>query len=220
METTEIKTEDKKTNCHKWLIKSCQLSNLYQRLLSQEAADVTAEFLHQKGRNLFADHNSTTVEQCQTSKQMLSLQKKAFECLLLYSVTFLVVSRRGWAHQLYTGQAPISLLLMSLERKEMKQSRLIETKSTPCLCELPFSWLKTLTVGNYSAGEHQSLKLMCNQGLEPDIKENLTIFGSHKHPCKYNCWDHCVPAASLQSLICAPAALWLYCTGQGKNWKK
>lgn len=78
----------------------------------------------------------------------------------------------------------ISMLLTSVDRKEMEQSRLIETKSTPHLCELPLSWLKTLTVGNYSAGEHQPLKLMCNHELEPDIKENLTIFGSHKHPCK------------------------------------
>lgn len=52
----EINTESKKTNCHKWLIRSRQPSNLYQRLLSQKAADVTAEFLHQKGCNLFADH--------------------------------------------------------------------------------------------------------------------------------------------------------------------
>lgn len=78
--------------------------------------------------------------------------------------------------------------------KQMKQSRLIETKSTPCLCELPFSWLKTLTVGNYRAAEHQSLKLMCNQRLEPDIKENLTFFGSQKPPCIYNSKDHCDPA--------------------------
>lgn len=71
---------------------------------------------------------------------------------------------------------PVSMLLTSLERREMKQSRLIETESTPYLCELPFSWLRTLTVGNYSAGEHQSLQLMCIHRLEPDIKGNLTIW--------------------------------------------
>lgn len=78
----------------------------------------------------------------------------------------------------------------------MKQSSLIEAKSTPCLCWLPFSWLKTLTVGNYSAGEQQSLKLMCNHRLEPDIKLNLAIFGSHKHPCINKCCAHCISAAS------------------------
>lgn len=78
----------------------------------------------------------------------------------------------------------------------MKQSSLIEAKSTPCLCWLPFSWLKTLTVGNYSAGEQQSLKLMCNHRLEPDIKLNLAIFGSHKHPCINTCCAHCISAAS------------------------
>lgn len=63
-------------------------------------------------------------------------------------------------------------------------------------------WLETLTLGNYSAGEQQPLKLMCNHRLEPDIKTNLTIFGSHKHHCKYDRWDHCVPAASRnQSLV-------------------
>ena len=78
--------------------------------------------------------------------------------------------------------ANLTTLLLSPEREGMKQRGLIESKSTPCLRELPFSWLKTLTVGNYSAGEHQSLKLMCNHRLEPDIKDILSIFGSHKHP--------------------------------------
>ncbi len=139
---------------------------------------------------------NSTVEQCQTSKWLLSLQRKLLyaSCFILWH--FPIVSRRGWAHQPYVGQMPISMLLMSLEREEMKRRTLIEAKSTPCLCELPFSWLKTLTVGNYSAREHQSLKLMCNHRLEPDIKKNLTIFGSHKHPCKYKCWDHCVPAVT------------------------
>lgn len=83
----------------------------------------------------------------------------------------------------------------------MKQSSLIEAKSTPCLCWLPFSWLKTLTVGNYSAGEQQSLKLMCNHRLEPDIKLNLAIFGSHKHPCINKCCAHCISAASLHNSV-------------------
>lgn len=84
----------------------------------------------------------------------------------------------------------------------MKQSSLIEAKSTPCLCWLPFSWLKTLTVGNYSAGEQQSLKLMCNHRLEPDIKLNLAIFGSHKHPCINKCCAFLLPPHITQLYIC------------------
>lgn len=212
--STNKTLETKKTNCHKWLIISCQQSNLYQSLLSQKAADVTAESLHRKGCNSFADHNST-VEQCQTSKRTLSLQKKLLNASCFIQWHFSVVSKREWgaptSRTQDKRQSPCYCCLC--REKEMKQSRLIETKSTPCLCELPFSWLKTLTVGNYSAGEQQSLKLMCNHRLEPDIKANLAIFGSHKHPCEYNRWDHCVPAASLQSLIWAPTALWLYRAG-------
>lgn len=88
MGAAEINTESKKTNCHKWLIKSRQLSNLYQRLLSQKAADVTAKFLHQKGCNLFADHKFY----CRVMSDFKTnafTSKEAFVCFLFYSVTFL-----------------------------------------------------------------------------------------------------------------------------------
>lgn len=133
--------------------------------------------------------------------------KGAFECFLFHSDISLV-SRRGWAHQLHAGQTAVSMLLMSLERKGMQLSRLIETKSTPCLCEVPFSWLKTLTVGNYSAGERQSLNLMCNHRSEPDIKGSRAISGSCKHPCINNCRDPCVPPITHSCPCCF---LWLRC---------
>lgn len=122
-----------------------------------------------KGGNLFADHKFNC-SACQTSKRMLSLQRKRLNAFSLILWHFSVMSRRKCAHQLYAGQTSISTVLMSLERRGgMKHRRLIETKSTPCL------WAAILLAedtycGNYSAGEHQSLKIMCNHRLEPDIK--------------------------------------------------
>lgn len=116
-------------------------------------------------------------KRCQTLKRLRLLQRKLLNASC-FSPWHFPVSCQGehGPRQLHAGQTPISMLLMSAEWKDMKQSRLIETKSAPCLCELPFSWLKTLTVDNYSAGVRQSLKLMCNHKSEADIKENLTVF--------------------------------------------
>lgn len=101
------------------------------------------------------------------------MSKNALECLLFYIVTFLCcVKERMGPPAACAGQIPVCMRLMFLERagEGMKQRRLIETKSTPCLCWLPFSSLKTLAVDNYSAEEHQCFKLMCNRKSEPDIK--------------------------------------------------
>lgn len=183
------------------------------------AADVASELLHQKGCHLLGDQNAT-LEQCQASKRVPLCQRKLLNasCFILWH--FSVVSKREWAHQLYAGRTPVSVLLMSSERKEMKERRLNETKSSLCLCELPFSSLKAHAVGNYSAGEPQSFKPMCNHKSEPDIKTQSYHIWFPAGPWKCNCWDHCVSAASMQSLICLPPASWLHCAGQKKTGEK
>ena len=138
----EQQKQTERRNCRKWLIKSCRLSNLYHRLLPQTAADVTAASLHLKGCNLFAEQNFV----CR-AKRTLSLQRKAFEntsCRIRWHFSRLVEERgrRPASCARDKRRSPCSPCLR--REKEMKRSRLIETKSTPCLCELPFSWLKTL----------------------------------------------------------------------------
>lgn len=128
----EINTEEKKKNGHKWLIKRCQLSNLYQTLLSQKAAAV---FLRQRGCNLFGDQNSTP-EQCQTSKRVLSRQR--MPPVLFFDISLLCQGENG----------PTSCMqdkhrfprYWCLCGEEMKRRRLIETKSTPLLLRAAILW--------------------------------------------------------------------------------
>lgn len=75
------------------------------------------------------------------------------------------VSRQNWPTS-WTNTS----LHVSLDRREMKQQTLIEAPPSlppsvirPCLCKLPFFWLKTLDAGNYSVGDQQSFKLMCSR---------------------------------------------------------
>lgn len=124
------KPPKQKTNCHKWLINRCQLSYLYQTWLSQTAAGVTTEFPHQRGCNFVCRSNSA-LEQCHTSKWELSLQRKLMKASCFTPPHLFAVPRRKWAHQLHAGQTPVSMWLMSLETKQMKQRWLIKTKSTP-----------------------------------------------------------------------------------------
>ena len=135
----EQQKQTERRNCRKWLIKTCRLSNPYHRLLPQTAADVTAASLHLKGCNLFAEQNFD----CE-AKRTLSLQRKAFKkkttsCCIRWHFSRLV----GPPAERRTN-GDLRARHVFGEKKEMKRSRLIETKSTPRLCELPFSWLKTL----------------------------------------------------------------------------
>lgn len=95
--------KQKKANCHKWLIKSRQPSNLYQRPLSRNAADVTAELSSSEKDAVclqITNFDGGAVSGCDYFK------REASQRFLFYSMTFSVVSRRGGARQLYTGPPP------------------------------------------------------------------------------------------------------------------
>lgn len=98
---------------------------------------------HQKRCNLFA-HHKLDYRAMSGFKMEAFTSKTAFESFPFVLRCFSVVWRRGWAHQLFAERTWAPWRRCLRREKQMKQSKLIETKSTPCCRELPFSELRRL----------------------------------------------------------------------------